>query len=411
LTGRERSRRRTTSFASSIVFIVFTFSPLLVAIQVVSGQLSPRIISTTLLRDKALRRSVALFVYAPLLAVAVKSRVDTIPHFLVSLLGILGLVSVVVFMFLIDYAARLLRPVSIVWQIAQQGLKVIDDVYPRPLPLSPVPAHALGKLGRPERTISHRGTSAIVIAVNLEALVAAAKRTDTIIELAPRVGNFGARDDPLFLLRGGGASKIDDSMLCGQVAFGPERTIEQDSTFAFPVIVDIAIKALLPAINDPTTAVLTIDQLQRLLRTVADRDLRDGANSFQVVRRPRATIEYSCKPCRSLASLRCAKNRPARSHLGSILCIFRRLSACPHSGLAGVVRGVESVNWRTLVSTGSSKHGGAGHRRLDNVIKSGAQSGEGNHPLCGIPESGVEQAADAFTSARRSLAPSYRPAE
>ena len=52
------------------------------------------------------------------------------------------------------------------------------------------------------------------------------------------------------------------------VALGSERTIEQDPTFAFRILVDIAIKALSPAINDPTTAVLAIDQLHRLLRLV-----------------------------------------------------------------------------------------------------------------------------------------------
>lgn len=118
---------------SCTAFIVFTFSSLLVAIQVASGQLTPRIIATTLLRDKSIRRAVALFVYTLLLAIAVKSRVDAIPHFLISVLGMLGLVSILAFMFLIDYAARLLRPVSIVGHLAQQGLRVIDDVYPRPL--------------------------------------------------------------------------------------------------------------------------------------------------------------------------------------------------------------------------------------------------------------------------------------
>src|SRR6202008_3807685 len=59
------------------------------------------------------------------------------------------------------------------------------------------------------------------------------------------------------------------------VPFGPERTIEQDSAFAFRIVVDIAIKALSPAINDPTTAVLAIDQLHRLLRTVGKRHLTD----------------------------------------------------------------------------------------------------------------------------------------
>ena len=184
--------------ASSIVFIVFTFSSLLVAIQVASGQLTSRIIATALLRDKAIRRSVALFVYALLLAVAIKARIDTAPRFLVSLMGILGLVSVVVFMFLIDYAARLLRPISIMSRIAQQGFKVVYDIYPLPIPASSVPA-LRETLDPSVRTLPHRGTSAIVIAVNREALVAEARRVDAIIELVPRVGDFVATGEPLFL--------------------------------------------------------------------------------------------------------------------------------------------------------------------------------------------------------------------
>jgi uncharacterized membrane protein len=309
---------------SSIAFIVFTFSSLIVAIQVASGQLTSRIIATTLLRDKAIRISAALFIYALLLAIAVKTRVDTIPRFLVSLTAMLGLVSVVAFMFLIDHAARLLRPVNIVWRITQQGLKVIDDVYPDPILATAVPTQAPERLGPPERTVLHQGNSAIVIAVNLKALLAEAKRADVIIELVPRVGDFVASDDALFRVRGRRATEVDDRFLRGQVAFGRERTIEQDATFAFRVIVDIAIKALSPAINDPTTAVIAIDQLQRLLRTVGNRDLRNdwivdgdgrlrvifrtpnwrdfvqltfseirqyGAGNFQVARRLRAMIE------------------------------------------------------------------------------------------------------------------------
>ena len=96
-----------------------------------------------------------------------------------------------------------------------------------------------------------------------------------VIEVVPCVGDFVAEDDPLFRLRGNGAAKVDERRLRSQVAFGRERTIEQDSTFAFRVIVDIAIKALSPAINDPTTAVIALDQLQRLLRAVGDRDLHN----------------------------------------------------------------------------------------------------------------------------------------
>ena len=312
------------AMSSSIAFIVFTFSSMIVAIQVASGQLTPRIIATTLLRDKAIRRSVGLFVYVLLLAISVKTRIDTIPRFLLSLTGILALISVIVFMFLIDHAARLLRPVNIVWRIAQQGLKVVDEVYPDPIGAATIPTQALEKHGPPQRTILHRGSSANVIAVNVKALVAEARKADAVIEVAPCVGDFVAENDPLFRLRGNGAATVDERRLRSQVAFGRERTIEQDSTFAFRVIVDIAIKALSPAINDPTTAVIALDQLQRLLRAVGDRELHNerildrdgqlrvlfrtpnwtdfvqltfseirhyGATNLQVARRMRAMIE------------------------------------------------------------------------------------------------------------------------
>jgi uncharacterized membrane protein len=80
-------------------------------------------------------------------------------------------------------------------------------------------------------------------------------------------------DEPLFLLYGG-AGAIDDRKLRAAVALGSEPTMEQDPTFAFRILVDIAIKALSPAINDPTTAVLAIDQLHRLLRQIGLRQLR-----------------------------------------------------------------------------------------------------------------------------------------
>jgi uncharacterized membrane protein len=174
--------------SSSIAFIVFTFSSLIVAIQVASGQLTPRIIATTLLRDNAIRVSVAVFVYALLLAVAVKTRLDTIPRSLVSMTAILGLLSVLLFMFLIDHAARMLRPINIVWRIAQQGLQVIEDVYPDVLSVSGAPTQTATELGQAERIVLHEADSAIVIAVNLDALVKEAKKADAIIELVPRVG-------------------------------------------------------------------------------------------------------------------------------------------------------------------------------------------------------------------------------
>ena len=284
----------------NLSFLVFTFGSLLVAIQVAGGQYTPRIIATTLLRDNAIRFTVGYFVFTLLFAVRVLSRMggETVHQFNTFIAGGLGLVSLVVFLYLIDYAARFLRPVSIVQRVGEHGLAVIQSVYPEST-TPPPPIDSSGRPTSPDRTVANAGTSGIVLAVDLAGLVAQARHANGIIEFVPQVGDFVAVDEPLFRLYGG-AGAIDDRQLRAAVAFGSERTIEQDPTFAFRILVDIAIKALSPAINDPTTAVLAIDQLHRLLRRVGSAaaprrgDLRRGRRT--AARFPDAELGGLCAP-------------------------------------------------------------------------------------------------------------------
>jgi len=313
-----------TIITLNLSFLVFTFGSLLVAIQVAGGQYTPRIIATTLLRDNKIRFTVGYFVFSLLFAVRVVIRMngDTVHQFNTFIAAGLGLVSVVVFLYLIDYAARFLRPVSIVKRVGEAGLAVIESVSTESS-AQPHPTGTRPRTASPARTVAHAGTSGIVLAVDLAGLVALARKAGGSIEFMPQVGDFVAVDEPLFRLYGG-ASAIDDRQLRGSVALGSERTLEQDPTFAFRILVDIAIKALSPAINDPTTAVLAIDQLHRLLRRVGLRntqgeELRDaegeprlvlrtphwedfvhltcteirhyGAGSIQIVRRMRSLLE------------------------------------------------------------------------------------------------------------------------
>jgi len=268
-------------------FIVFTFGSLLVAIQVASGQMTPRIIATTLLRDNAIRYSVGFFVFTMLFTLRALDKMDaTVHQFNTLISATFGALSLVIFLYLIDYAARMLRPVSVVQRIAAHGLKVIKEVYPQPTVGSPPATTRLAVLTL-RRTVCHEGSSGIVLAVNLAALVDQAHQFDGVIEFIPQVGDFVAVDEPLFHLYGG-AEAIEDRELRTAIAFGTERTLEQDPTFAFRILVDIALKALSPAINDPTTATLAIDQLHRLLLSVGRRhlhgeEINDRMGNFRAV--------------------------------------------------------------------------------------------------------------------------------
>jgi len=267
-----------TVITLTLSFLVFTFGSLLVAVQIAGGQLTPRIIATTLLRDNVVRYSVGLFVFSLIFAVMALDRLENRVHEILTLVAaVLAIASLATFLFLIDYAARLLRPVSILARVGDEGLDVIKAIYPRPTSDRDQEVSASVALpDGPRRVVSHEGRSEIVLALDIPTLVREAEWTGGILEFVPRVGDFVASEEPLFVLHGG-AAMVDDRVLRSAVAFGPERTMEQDPLFAFRILVDIAIKALSPAINDPTTGVIALDQIQRLLRVVGRRHLRGEA--------------------------------------------------------------------------------------------------------------------------------------
>jgi uncharacterized membrane protein len=309
---------------ATLSFVVFTFGSLLVAIQVASAQMTPRIIATTLLRNDVVRYTVGLFIFTLMFSLSAQNKMEKDVHQLVMLLAVLlGILSFAAFFYLIDYASRLLRPISVLANVGDDGLAVIETVYSDPTPGPDICAGKCLNFDPPDRVIRHQGTSAIVLAANLKLLVAEAEGSDGIIEFVPQVGDFVAVDEPLFNLYGG-AQSLDENMLRATVALGSERTMDQDPTFAFRIVVDIALKALSPAINDPTTGVLAIDQLHRMLRMVGRRHLHTdeilnesgrlrvvfrtpnwedfvhvafseiracGSNNLQIVRRLRAMIE------------------------------------------------------------------------------------------------------------------------
>jgi len=315
-----------TIITMTLTFVVFTFGSLLVAIQVAGGQLTPRIIATTLLCDNAIRFTVGLFIFTLLFATGTLARLEAEVHpAVVGIAGFLGFLSIAAFLYLIDYAARLLRPVAIILRVSEVGRRVIAEAFPI---MATSETEAVADCQKPnlppDKIIFYRGRPAIIVAVNKKALLALAEKTGSVFELVPRVGDFVGSGEPLFRLYG--KRLPSDDVLKANVAFGRERALEQDVTFAFRIIVDIGIKALSKAINDPTTAVLAIDQLQRLLCYVGRRSLREeeilgqsgelrvvcrtpdwedfvkltfseirlyGAENFQIARRLRAVLEHA----------------------------------------------------------------------------------------------------------------------
>ncbi|HET7294351.1 MAG TPA: DUF2254 domain-containing protein [Vicinamibacteria bacterium] len=261
--------------ASVFTFIVFVFSILLVAVQIASANLSPRVIAG-MLSHWPVRVALGLMVFTFVDGLAVLGRIEaTVPQLGVAGVIAASLASIVAFLYLIDHMSRRLRPVSVLSQVGRDGGRVVESSYPRLLGETPLVAKAPeGPDDRPPTQEVRCRSGGVVLAFDVAGLVAIASAADGQIELVPQVGDFVAKGDPLFRVRGRGV--LDEELLLQHVALGAERTVEQDPAFPFRIIVDIASKALSPAINDPTTAVLAIDQLHHLLRNVGARQLDTG---------------------------------------------------------------------------------------------------------------------------------------
>jgi uncharacterized membrane protein len=312
--------------AAMLSFVVFFFSVLLLTVQIASSTLSPRIIARPF-RSRTLKSSLGLFVFTLIYSMAVVARgtEERIGQMATALVIVLTIISICVFLYVVEHVSKQLRPVTVMTDVASEGLQVIKAVYPKMFEqdgqLEGVSNEA--SLGVLSRVILHEGEPGVVLAFDIGTLVDSAIRGACTIEVVPQVGDFVATNDPVFRLYGGGAT-ISSEKLLQHIALDRERTLEQDPAFAFRIIVDIASKALSPAINDPTTAVLALDQVHNLLREVGLRRLdtglvhdsagqlrlvyrtpdwedfvrlavteirQFGANSTQVVRRMRAMLE------------------------------------------------------------------------------------------------------------------------
>ena len=201
---------------------------------------------------------------------------------------------------------------------------MIKAVYPEPATaLPPRLSSCAEQMQLPRRQVEHRDTSEIVLAVDIPTLVALARTHDGMVEFVPQVGDFVAADEPLFVLYG--ARRRSTIAHCARQSLSaPSGRSSRTRCLRSRIIVDIGLKALSPAINDPTTGVLALDQVHRLLRMVGRRKLRGevilddagqprvifrtpnwedyvqvacseiracGANNLQIARRMRAMLE------------------------------------------------------------------------------------------------------------------------
>jgi len=304
------------------------FSLAFVMVQFSATAYSPRLVSW-LAGSALMHHSLGIFTATFLYALAALAWIDRggtgkVPLLTVWFAIALLLASVVVFIMLVERLTML--QISRVLAFAgEKGRAVIARDYRR-LTEGEQPARDMprgAELPPQTQVVLYRGGPLIIQAIDVPRLVALAEREGAVVAMARAVGDTVIEGMPLLRVHGGKAP-IAEPRLRRPVRLGPERTFEQDPKYAIRLLVDIAIKALSPAINDPTTAVQALDQIEDLMMRLGRCDLaaghvRDaggklrlvmavpnwedfvvlaldeirycGANSIQVMRRMRAMLQ------------------------------------------------------------------------------------------------------------------------
>jgi uncharacterized membrane protein len=308
-----------------ITFTGFVFSILLLAVQFGSSQFSPRLLRR-FLRDPSTKAALGIFMATFIYALAVLRVVGTssdaafVPSNSVSVAVILLLLSMVLFLRLITRTTQGLRVAAVVGELGRDARRIVDRVYPEPAASSDSEGDPALALSGPVRTVEYQGKPGVVQSVDARNLIERARAAGAVIELVPRFGDLLADGSALFRVHGDGGV-IDDQWLRGTVATGDERTMRQDPAFAFRLLADISIKALSPSVNDPTTSVQALDQIELLLRQVGGRRLTPGTG-----RDDSGTVRFCYQAPSWEDYLRLALNETRHYGEGSVQ-VMRRLRA------------------------------------------------------------------------------------
>lgn len=262
-----------------ITFTGIVVSVTVLVVQFGASQYTPRLV-LRFRRDTAVKHSLGMFVAPAIYALVSLRAIDpgghsNVPNFSVGVALFLLILAVVAFFVLVGRMLDLLRPRRLFRRLAHECAIATRDVYPfdlgDELEIDPQ------SLPSATSVVLHRGEPGIVSAIDLHGMLGVAERGEAVVELLWPVGSFIAVDAPLFRVHGGNG-QIDSGALDRAVIFTDERTITQDPAFAIRAIVDIAVRALSPAINDPTTVVESLDTLEAILHLLAHRDL--GARGY-----------------------------------------------------------------------------------------------------------------------------------
>lgn len=267
--------------AGSIMTVVsIVFAILLMTLTLASMQFSPRII-VSFVQDPFTQWTLGIFLGTFLYCMAALPTARLLPHPVAPVFTVMGAMVLAVacvgwLLFFINHISRAISVSHIVDKIASDTVGMIHEMMP--WPRQPNRVDGLPSAMPEWESAVPNDVSGYIRFIDQKRLVELAKSYRLKIKVLRHVGHFVPPGVPLLMVSHGDRLTAEGRKeLLGAFDIGPTRTLQQDVEFGVLQIVDIALKAISPAVNDPTTAISCIDQLSRIMIRFASREPPEGA--------------------------------------------------------------------------------------------------------------------------------------
>jgi uncharacterized membrane protein len=261
---------------STMTVVSIVFAILLMTLTLASMQFSPRII-VSFSRDRVTQWTLGIFLGTFLYCMAALPAAHALPRPFAPAVTVVGAIALAIacvglLLFFIHHISQAISVNHIVDRIATETEAVVNEVMP--LPRKQVRMET-GDAAEPSswQTPILSEASGYIRFVDLRQLLSLATLHHVKVRVVRRVGQFVPAGTPLLMaLKAERLTPVAQAAFRAAFDFGPSRTLQQDIEFGVLQIVDIALKAISPAVNDPTTAIGCVDQLSRILIRFASRE-------------------------------------------------------------------------------------------------------------------------------------------
>ncbi len=291
-----------TVAGSMITIAGVVFSLTLVALSLASSQFGPRLLRN-FMRDTTnqvvLGTFVGTFLYCLLVLRTIRRDEDIafVPHLSVTLGVLFAIASLGVLIYFIHHVSVSIQADEIVARVGTELVQGIDRLCPEQdqdgprTPLEPSDADLLAAFDREAGPVGAIADGYLQL-LDLDALGALGAEADALIRVERRPGQYVVRGSPLAMVRP--ADRVNDRLAArvhSAFVLGNQRTPAHDIEFSVDQLVEIAVRALSPGVNDPFTAITCVDRLGSALCRLTQRELPspyrwDAENRLRLVTQP-----------------------------------------------------------------------------------------------------------------------------